>query len=914
MLINNLAYEASAGSGKTFMLVVRYLSLLFSGAEPCKILALTFTNKAASEMQERIVSTLEELESRGELDEIVKVTELSRSYLLENRQRILNEFLNAHTKIMTIDSFFTSILRKFSLYASLMPDFSTFSSQHELKLLSRFLKEVSVAGKKDTLVTLSLQSKKRLTDIFSLLDEFYIKFQELKHIEFSKQDYLQFENEAMSYMSELRAIVESCEAASSTAIKGVQAESFEDVASKVWLSRQTMEYSTYKKCFTPAMDELLVKIQEAVKNQNRAKEQNFFFAIKELVDIYAKSKKALYMDDSELSFSDVTALVYEILNLIDDSEFLYFRLDSYIEHMLLDEFQDTSILQYEILKPLINEITSGNGIFENGSFFFVGDVKQSIYRFRGGVSSLFGVVQKENNTHVEKLLTNYRSQKEVIEFVNSVFIDKIKDYSPQLSRDEASGGYVEVKQNDELLQEVTAQVQRLLANGANINEIAILCATNGDGEQVKGTLNHEQIEVVTETTTKLINQKSVKAILEYLKYQYFHEDIYMYNFFALISQEPRAIKRVDFNEVNILDVVKRVIQEYGLFSDDFLKENGNIIRFLNTLSKQSDIEALLFEYERLDISAAASELNGVRVLTVHKSKGLEYEHVIVMDRLKKAPPARDAIIYEYDDITLTNVYLRIKGRDAIDAQYANALAKEKALVREDSLNALYVAFTRARDNLFIIKKSKDSMFDILDLTCASSGSLNVNSKSSQTDKTMQKQPLEFKPLYYGTQSDILVLEKEQQEDLKSINFGIAMHYMLEMLGEFQEQNIIHAKDMMINKYGHTLEVAEIDDIESRVKLLLQNKEFKALISGECYREKAIRYKNNLRYIDLLVKSDKESLFDSWNIIDYKSAISYTEHHLKQVRYYEKAIKEITGDEVNGYICYLLQDEIKIVKV
>ncbi|MCK4738251.1 MAG: UvrD-helicase domain-containing protein, partial [Sulfurimonas sp.] len=129
MFINNLCFEASAGSGKTFMLVVRYLSLLFQGAEPSKILALTFTNKAASEMQERIVSTLEELESRGELDEIVKVTELSREYLLENRQRVLNEFLNAHTKIMTIDSFFTSILRKFSLYASLMPDFSTFASQ-----------------------------------------------------------------------------------------------------------------------------------------------------------------------------------------------------------------------------------------------------------------------------------------------------------------------------------------------------------------------------------------------------------------------------------------------------------------------------------------------------------------------------------------------------------------------------------------------------------------------------------------------------------------------------------------------------------------------------------------------------------------------------------------------------------------
>ena len=121
--INNLAYEASAGSGKTFMLVVRYLSLLFQGADPSKILALTFTNKAAAEMSERIVETLEELESRDQ---------------------ILKEFLNANTKIMTIDSFFTKVLRKFSLYTSLMPDFTTASSQHELKLLSRFLSEVSV--------------------------------------------------------------------------------------------------------------------------------------------------------------------------------------------------------------------------------------------------------------------------------------------------------------------------------------------------------------------------------------------------------------------------------------------------------------------------------------------------------------------------------------------------------------------------------------------------------------------------------------------------------------------------------------------------------------------------------------------------------------------------------------------------
>lgn len=916
MFINNLAYEASAGSGKTFMLVVRYLSLLFKGASPSKILALTFTNKAASEMQERVVVTLEELESRGELDEIVKVTGFTKEHLLAERKKILDEFLNSNTKIMTIDKFFSQILRKFSLYASLMPDFSTMSSQHELKLLSRFLKEVSVAGKKDTLITLSLQSKKRVTDIFELLDEFYVKKQELSNIKFSKQEFWHYESQAMDSFESIKALVESCEAASVTAKNGVDAQSFDELIQKSWIGRDSLNYRTFAKCYTPEMDIHLDKIQEAIKGYDRAKEQNFFYALGELVSIYEKAKKALYMDDGELSFSDVTSLVYEILNLLDDSDFLYFRLDSQIEHILLDEFQDTSILQYEILKPLIAEIVSGEGVFNDGSFFFVGDVKQSIYRFRGGVSALFGEVARECNTHVEPLVTNYRSQREVVEFVNSVFKDKINNYLPQKVRAEANGGYVEVMQNDELLEETIAQVKRLVSLGADVNDIAILCATNGDGEEVKQRLQEENIEVVTETTTKLINQKSVKAVLEYLKYLYFKEDIYKYNFFALINQEQKDIKAVDFKSAKILDVLRGVIDEYGLFSDDF-----HLIRFLNTVTSYSYIEALLFEYERLDTSAAASDLRGVRVLTVHKSKGLEYEHVIVMDRLKKAPPSRDTIIYEYDGIELKNIYLRTKGREELDSEYANALLKEKELTREDTLNALYVAFTRARKNLFVIQKSKGSVFEILELECKKSGILECENYKTDSMSKQEFKPLEYKALNYGTQTDILTVEEDEQEDLKAVNFGLAMHYMLEMLGEFKVQNISHAKNMMLNKYGYILEDNEIEDITSRVEMLLDSGEFMTLTKGRCYREKAVRYKNNLRYIDLLVKKDNSgsaNLFEeaegSWNVIDYKSSLTYTDKHLEQVRYYVKAIEEITSEKVEGYICYLLEEGIKIVKI
>jgi exodeoxyribonuclease V beta subunit len=902
MFINNLAYEASAGSGKTFMLVVRYLSLLFKGAEPSKVLALTFTNKAAAEMSERIVETLEELESRTELSEIAKECGVDEREILAQRSKVLSEFLNAHTKIMTIDSFFTQILRKFSLYASLMPDFTTANAQHEVKLMSRFLKEVSVANKRATLINLSLESSKRVSDIFALLDDFYLKKEELSHLKFSKNTTQELEEEAMEALRVLQSIIANCKGASPTLQKAVVAQSFDALKSKTWVYKESLNYWVFKKCFSPEMDTQLLKIQNLIKAYTKVKEQNFFYALNELGDIYKKAKKALYIDESELSFSDVTLLVYEILHRLNESEFLYFRLDATIEHMLLDEFQDTSVLQYKILKPLIQEITSGEGVCSAGSFFFVGDVKQSIYRFRGGVSALFAEVAQENRTEVKKLLTNYRSQKEVIEFVNSVFVNKITNYTPQLVRAEAQGGYVEVIANDALLEELATQVKRLITLGADVNDIAVLCATNSDGEAIKNALEEKNIEVVTETTTKLIHQRSVKAVLEYLKYLYFREDIYKHNFFALIQQDVKPMCYVDFNGVKLVDVVKKCIDTYKLFEDDF-----HLIRFLSAVSNYADVEALLFEYERLDVSAAAADINGVRVLTVHKSKGLEYEHVIVMDRLKKAPAARDTIIYNYDGIKLQNLYLRTKNREYIDNDYAYALAKEKELIREDTLNALYVAFTRARENLIIIQKSKDSMFELLDLHVKSFGELRSTCKAKSVAQKYEK--LSFENIYYGTQSDLLALENEGEDDLQAINFGTALHYTLEMMDSFTHEALQHAKNMMLNKYGFMLEESEIDDIVQRIRKLVDSQEFLNLTQGICYKEKALRYKNNLRYLDLLVKKDD----GRWCVIDYKSSIKYSQHHKKQVKYYIKAVEAITGETVEGYICYVLEDEIKILK-
>jgi len=914
------AYEASAGSGKTFSLVVRYLSLLFSGEKADKILALTFTNKAANEMQERIVNTLIDLENKGELAEIAKVLECSPQELLDKRPEVLKALLNADTKVMTLDKFFAKILRKFSLHAGLMPNFSTFESQHELKVMARFLTLVNTQGKDDALIKLSLLASKRLADIFSLLDQLYAKKNEMGQISFKAESFTKetsssktatacfapHEAMVMQSFKELQSLIFS----SQIGPRGratMEVDNIDDLLTKTWIEKETLEYWDFKKYFQPRMDELLYAIKEGLYYYMKAKESHFMYELFSLLDTYIEAKMMVAKEDEELSFDDITYLVFYLLKDETNkgrinSDFLYFRLDANINHMLLDEFQDTSTIQFEILRPLIEEMTSGQGSKERSSLFLVGDVKQSIYRFRGGKKELFYAVTDHFDVKVDQLRTNYRSEKEVVEFVNEVFIDKIKGYVPQLVKEGATKGYVEVTFNDEVLETMVSTVKELIDKGADLNEIAILTATNSDGGKVEQLLKDENIDVVTETTSKLINQKNIKALIEYLKYSYFNKKIYARNFFALIGQKPAKLYPCDINSADLSTQLKKVIEKYKLYDGDM-----NIFSFLEKLSNYKDIESFLFEYERLDASAAQKELNGVRVLTVHKSKGLEYEHVIVLDRLGRGSSDKSPIIYEYDGIHLENIYLRMSKRGSLDEAYAKAIEKEKQLSKEDELNALYVAFTRAKESLTIIHKSKDSKFEDLCLSEGAHGSLALIPKPQRVEAKMPK--INFKDFYYGTQADLLSQAKSEAEDHKAIEFGLALHYTLEMMSSFSFSSIDEAVGIAKNRYGAVLSEAEFISIEKRINNFIQSTQVAELIEGKIHKEQPISYNKELRYIDLLIEKEEE-----WVVIDYKSAISYTQSHLKQVNFYKKAVREITGKKVSGYIAYLLEDEVKLVEV
>jgi ATP-dependent exoDNAse (exonuclease V) beta subunit len=898
-----LALEASAGSGKTYALSVRYISLLYLGANPSKILTLTFTNKAAAEMKSRICDVLKDLENRSELEHISEQVGLTCKEVLQKKDEVLERFLSEDLLISTIDSFFARILRKFALNAGFMPDFKIETDTQVEEILERFLRLCIQEKKYDTLLKFSINESKKLSDIFTLLDEFYDKESEFDPQKVEKALHVD-PKQVLVILEELKELFVK-EGAKEGVLKTFEADSIAEVVKKKYLAKDDLEYWQYKKYLTPQINELFEKLKVVLANYLNEREKYLLGELSELFYIYKFAIRSLNKELSTLSFADVTNALYTLLEDEISKEFLYFRLDGKIEHILIDEFQDTNIMQYKILAPLMSEIVSGVGSSEFKSLFFVGDIKQSIYRFRGGAKELFKYAREQFGVKREVLDTNYRSSKNVVEYVNKVFVEKINSYELQKVNSKKEG-FVEVVFSDEIEDLVLKKVEFLLEKGVEPKDIAILTHQNKDAKTLKDKLleNIKNINVQTEATIKLISVPIIGAILDLLKYAYFKDEIYKQNFLAAIGFDWRESLDVSWLNLNRtpMQLIISIVKRYEIFDSDM-----DIIKLVELSSRYEDIESFLFECDSFSEDAKSEDNDGIKILTIHKSKGLEFEHVIVADRLGKKRGGGGTLLYEYEDIDLVGIYQRVAQREFIDKKYAKAKAKEEILVKEDILNMHYVAFTRAESSLIVAAKNKSSAYEHLELEELKMGVVEAKESSSCKEKPLHimSQILQS----HGTQESSKK-DEVSESDHFAITYGLAMHHCLEMMSEFTLTSLDNAYISTCNRYSAILSQKNLDSLYKRIEILLKNREFLSLVEGgKLYKEQPLVFNGERKQIDLLVEKDDEMI-----VIDYKSSLHVNDSHLAQVGLYKKALSKISSKKVSAYLVYLTNKEIRIVTI
>lgn len=903
-----LALEASAGSGKTFALSVRYVALILLNAKISEILAITFTNKAANEMKTRIISTfldLHETSKANELQELCFLLDKDEKDILALRDAKKTEFLRSELKIKTFDSFFASIVRSFSLNLGLMSDFEI--SENEASVNTEFI---------------NLLSQKELENLAHYIINTQSEQNFFKDLEFLYQNSYSLSHTQTHYPAqELKEVSKAYTMLKNYALhcsenanfqKNFNFENIDKENIKELIKKPLICEFEGKKYFEKVLDdeEFLHKRKILLSKLNayaNALESYKLGILMSYLAYFKQAKDYVIKEKNVLSFGDVAKKTNELLTQNELKEMIYFRLDGYIAHLLIDEFQDTSVLQYEILKPLIAEIVSGKGTRDFKSFFYVGDKKQSIYRFRQGKKELFDLLQKDfPQIQRESLKINYRSKKLIVKFVNDNFARFYPDYEVQTSFSQG-GGFVRIiesneakkAEKDEIFQAnfemLLKQLEFLKAHHILEENICVLCWKNHEADELVAGLKEKGFQAYTQSSIVLEKKASVCLLLNYAKYCIFGDEYYNEVVKSLLGKEIPKVK------LNIADspahIVHFLIQVLRLdLSDTALIQ---LIEY--ALTKENFLE-LLFEPLTQTIN---NEEKGISVMTVHKSKGLEFDNVILLDKLSPPKPDTNTLMLEYDTShSMWQLHTKDKIRPFTeDRNYQEFIAQRKNYEDDDMHNTLYVAMTRAKNSLIIIKRKEKSLFDMIECNEFGTVEKEVFVEKSENFKALDDlEPFEIVPK-----------QEKMPPNAKSdeIYFGNAFHSFMQHYNFKEKNNAEKLQKMIRQNFHHFLDENAFNDLFARTKALLLNEDFQRLYEGKkLYKEQNLSFEGELKQLDLLCVDEKEAV-----VIDYKTGISDEEGHKKQVSLYKKAIENILQkDKTRAFIVYCLKDEIRLERV
>lgn len=968
------ALSASAGSGKTFALTIRYLVLIFKGVMPNKILALTFTRKAAAEMENRIIETFlglkkyspnvpsKERKFEAEKGELLNILNLSEDELIKKRDDLKERFLNSDIKISTFDSFFSTILKSFALNFGINPNYEIENNDDGLRQIidKEFIKKISKNQIfLDEISSFIVNTKSNSYDFLNSLNELSSEIGKVKidgldtanenlenlkeNIKTKIDDFNSIKLQIAKYCDDIIKNT-SPKGSTKTALKEHsstinQAQNLKnktdgfiyDVIKNDLIKKETLNYRNYSKIYTEHLgalwDDLRKSLKEFLNELEKYKITVFF----KILNLYLQVKDDINVRLNKLSFNDLSTKIYELISQKDILNMIYFRLDARVEHILIDEFQDTNVMQYQILFPLIEEIVSGLGQSGIGSFFYVGDIKQSIYRFRGGKKELFEKLMSDfKQIKKSELDRNYRSEKALVKFVNSIFkkpFDEILGYKDQIpsknyNKEERKNikilkpenfdyfdvenddyGYIKVLSSDDVLESAVSEVKSLLNKGVKEENIAILCWKNDNIDTLKSLLKQEKIEANGIGNQNLFSIPKIRAILEYAKFCITNEEIYKFNTEELLGIE---VKKLNLNlqkstTQNILYLLKKL----GINAD-----NANILHFIEESKNYENIIEFAFNKDEKNISS--SDSFGVNLLTVFKSKGLQFNHVILCDKFQKDLNDISNFIKEYDVKTSKwQIKYKVKNREYLDEDYKNFIQKSKNLDKEEDLNKLYVAFTRAKNSFILVKSNNANSYfgddKLLDIKDFEFGEVMDYELDKNKDVKKEKKSINLAKI---KPQKVVVIKKATTPNIHSVKFGLAFHYTLEM-SDFNIKNIDIALTKSKNKFAKYLKEDDFDDIKNRLKNLFLEKKFADIIKdAEILKEQPFKTRGEIKQIDLLAIKNSEIY-----IVDYKSAVGFEEENKIQVLEYKEIVSNFYKNKnVKAFIFYILKDKISLLEV
>ncbi|WP_299155811.1 UvrD-helicase domain-containing protein [uncultured Tenacibaculum sp.] len=810
-------YNASAGSGKTFTLVKEYLKVLLNSSDIFrfqKVLAITFTNKAAGEMKERVLENLHDFSEGLENDLlklIIKEIPVEKTVIQERSKKIIEVILQNYSafSITTIDSFTHKIIKSFAYDLGLSLNFEV-----EMDAISLLNEAVDILISKigtdkdltKLLIDFSLDKADddKSWDISRELSEFsriLLNEDDTKHFrELANKKLEDFTGLKVKLSKHQKEIKERLQEIGN---KGLQ------IIEEAQLNHKDFYRSMLPNHFVAlSQTPEKAKFFEDSKLRERIEENNFYSksksdAIKmaiegvlpDLLNLYMKSEKMyqqhlmnklvlksiiplavlnyINIELTEIKEENNLRLNAEFNQLISDNikdqpaPFIYERIGQRFMHYFIDEMQDTSVLQWQNLIPLIDNALSQ----ENANLLLVGDGKQAIYRWRGGKAEQFINLgsEVENPFYIPKeiktLETNYRSFSEVINFNNSFFQhtanflqnENYKQLFIEGNKqivNAKKGGVVSIsflekeeEKEDELVKYPQKVLETIkgLQDDFLLNEICVLVRKRKDGIAVANYLSENGINIISSETLLLQNSTKVNLVINVLqvlqhsndketllevlyflhnhlqlktdRHSFISEFIHQSN--EIIFQELKkygiSFELSTFHQLPFYEKVEEIIRSFKLInsSDAYVQFFLDVV--LEQQRKGTSIQEFLefWEEKKNNLSIVVPESgNAVQIMTIHKSKGLEFPVVIFpydLDIYRQLNPKvwLNELPENFKDFKELLVPFN-KDLNYLNDRGAEIYRNQREELELDNLNLLYVALTRAVEQLYIITEKRIS--------------------------------------------------------------------------------------------------------------------------------------------------------------------------------------------------------------